>query len=79
MPKRNLLYLNCLIYRKYHHLKNYNNFIYNYLLPITIKSLASVNLKEIICGVLNKTFGFPPNSGSFASISPNALDTFILN
>jgi len=41
-----------------------------------MKSLCSVSLKEIICGVLIKTFGFPPSSGSFASMSPKALETY---
>ena len=54
----------------------FNKIIYFLLLPMTMKSLSSVSLKEIICGVLSSTFGFPPNSGSFASISPKALDTF---
>ena len=52
-------------------------YIFVFLLPITMKSLASVNLKEIISGLLNSTLGLPPNSGSFASISPKALDTYL--
>lgn len=40
-----------------------------------MKSLSSFSLNEIICGVLIKTLGFPPNSVNLASTSPKALDT----
>ena len=44
--------------------------------PKTIKSWSAVfNLKDVISGVATTTLGFPPNYNSFASISPNVLET----
>lgn len=51
------------------------NKLFFIILPITMKSLNSFSLKDIISGVLIKTLRFPPNSGNLASMSPNALET----
>ena len=42
---------------------------------MSIKSFLSVLSKYFISGIEIITFGFPPNLGSFASISPIVLET----
>jgi len=43
-----------------------------------MKSYSLVSLRVVTSGFEIKTFGFPPNFASLASISPKALETLIL-
>lgn len=73
------LYLYLLIYQIFHHLilliniNNKNNIIH----PRSIKSCDESILNYLISGVAIITLGLPPNFYSFASASPNVLETFV--
>jgi len=51
-------------------------FLKRSLLARKIKSCSLLIFKVVISGLAIKTLGFPPNLTIFASISPNALETF---